>query len=382
LLVTFLESLGTVLFERGVYFYTEKRLDFSPTTNLWLAVVFGAVYVAGAMGSHAVSARLGEKRVLGWAMAVQVAMVLGVIWRPTGWMVFVAAVVLGLCNGMKWPVVESYVGAGRAGHGQATAVGRFNMAWSGAIPLALVVTGPLVAWEFGETVSWLEPGLGIFVVAGLCSVVSLWLIRPMAARPVHLAVDHPDRPTGAMLASYRGLLWSSRWVMLCGYAMLFILAPLMPFIFGDLGYGAREASSLSGVLDGVRFVTFVLLDRWVGWHGRAWPLVGAAVLMPVGFYMVVLGGDVATVLGGEVLFGVMAGVSYYAALYYAMVVKNASVDAGGVHEGLIGGGFFVGPLLGLLAQRVGYGWGVGPLAAACVVGGLLPLWAVMRARRG
>ncbi len=377
LLVTFLESLGTILFERGVYFYTEARLGFSPTMNLWLAVVFGLFYVAGAMVSHAVSHRVGEKRVLLAALVVQMAMVLAILVTPTPGAMFVAAVVLGLCNGIKWPVAESYVGAGRSARQQATAVGQFNMAWSASVPLAMVITGPLVAWDLPRL-----PGLGIFVAAGICSAVSLWLIRTLPARPMHMAVDHPDRPAATMLASYRSLLWSSRCSMLGGYCLLFILAPLMPFIFGRLGYEAKTASSLSGVLDLVRFVTFAALGWWVGWHGRKWPVVVAAVLMPVGFFMVVLGTDTATVLGGEVLFGAMAGVSYYAALYYALVVKNASVDAGGVHESLIGVGFFVGPLLGLVAQRVGYGAGVGPLVVVCVLASAAPLLWRGRVERG
>ena len=37
-------------------------------------------------------------------------------------------------------------------------------------------------------------------------------------------------------------------------------------------------------------------------------------------------------------------------LWLALVVKNASVDAGGVHEGLIGAGFAIGPTMGLIGH--------------------------------
>lgn len=371
LLLTFCESLGTVLFERGVYFYTEARLAFSPVMNLTLAVVFGVLYVAGALVSHPVSERTGEKRLLVWALVVQIAMVLLVLASPTGPMMFVAAVVLGGCNGLKWPVIESYIAAGRTGRSQATAVGRFNVAWSSSVPVAMVVTGPLVAWDPGDFLPWVEPGVipgvSIFAAAGVCSVIGLWLVRRLAASPLHLTDDDPTRLPAPLLENYRRQLWSSRWLMLSSYSLLFIMAPLMPFIFRNLGYEPKIASSLSGVVDLVRLATFITLDRWVGWHGRVWPLLAVIAFMPVGFFMVVLGQDTATVLGGQMIFGVMAGVSYYAALYYAMAVKNASVEAGGLHEGLIGGGFFLGPLLGLAAQHVGFGLGVGPLIVVCAV---------------
>jgi hypothetical protein len=80
------------------------------------------------------------------------------------------------------------------------------------------------------------------------------------------------------------------------------------------------------------------------------------VMLPAGFLLVLAGpalpdalaaGRLPAVLVGELLFGWTAGEVYFAALYYAMVVKNASVAAGGGHESLIGLGFALGPAAGL-----------------------------------
>ena len=65
--------------------------------------------------------------------------------------------------------------------------------------------------------------------------------------------------------------------------------------------------------------------------------------------MVLFGSILTIVVTGEVIFGVATALCYYASLYYAMVVSNASVDAGGAHEGLIGIGFSAGPAIGLVA---------------------------------
>ncbi len=65
---------------------------------------------------------------------------------------------------------------------------------------------------------------------------------------------------------------------------------------------------------------------------------------------------------------------YYSSLYYAMIVKNASVEAGGGHEGLIGAGFALGPVAGLVGVALqpalgsavlGMVLGVGPVFVAC-----------------
>ena len=85
---------------------------------------------------------------------------------------------------------------------------------------------------------------------------------------------------------------------------------------------------------------------------------------------------------GEAIFGFAAGLTYSAAIYYAMVVKNASVDAGGVHEGLIGAGFAIGPAMGLAGiamapifgnEMLGVLAGVAVLMAVCAAGALRPL---------
>jgi hypothetical protein len=55
---------------------------------------------------------------------------------------------------------------------------------------------------------------------------------------------------------------------------------------------------------------------------------------------------------GEAVFGWCNAFVYTAALYYALVVKNGSVDAGGAHEALIGLGFAIGPGSGLIGQAL------------------------------
>lgn len=57
----------------------------------------------------------------------------------------------------------------------------------------------------------------------------------------------------------------------------------------------------------------------------------------------------AILLGGLALFGMGVATIYAGAVYYAMEVGQAEVDAGGTHESLIGVGYTAGPFIGLLA---------------------------------
>jgi len=138
----------------------------------------------------------------------------------------------------------------------------------------------------------------------------------------------------------RRLLAASRWLMISGYAALFILSPLAPRIFEDLGFvvlgTAVLGTALAGVTDVARLTAFAVFQFWTIWHGRIAPLAVSWLGMCAGFFMVVLGQSTVVVLAGEVLFGLGLGLTYYGALYYAMVVKNASVDAGGAMRGWTG----------------------------------------------
>ncbi len=216
LVLTFLESCATILVERGVYFGAEHVLGFSKAQNLWVALVFGLAYVAGASLSHPITRRISEKWVLIFAIAAQcVVHALLAAWMVPTWLL-VGQGMLGLLNGLKWPLIESYVSAGYGPRDTARAVGQFNVSWAVAVPVALVATGPAVAYL---------PG-GVFAPAACLNVLALVLACRLGRTPTYLPHDHPTRPDEAQLARLRTLLVSSRWLLLGGYSLMFILGPV------------------------------------------------------------------------------------------------------------------------------------------------------------
>lgn len=378
--ITFIESFATICVERGVYFLAHEHLNFTAQMNLYLALAFGVTYVVGALASHKTALRFSERSLLlACLTGMFVCHVAMATWiHPV--MIFAGTTALGAINGMKWPVLESYVGAGLTPKLSSQAIGRFNIAWSSAVPLCLVAAGPLINYD----------PRAIFLVPAALNVVSLLLALPVARHPAHIADDHPDRPTSEQMPRYRALLASNRWLLLSSFSLMFVLAALLPEIFSNLGYDVEKAPGLSGVIDFVRMGAFILLLAWSGWHSRLWPIILPLIGLPAGFLLVMYGQSLTVVLAGEVIFGASAGLSYFSALYYAMVVKNASVDAGGAHEALIGVGFAAGPAAGLIgfalmpvlnSRVLGTIAGVGPLLAACSVGAVYFLVKALKAHR-
>lgn len=382
LIASFIESLAVVLLERGIYFYTEAVYDYGRASNLWLGLAFGVCYVSGALSSHRISGWLGERRSLLAAVVGQGAVLFALVAMPTPVVIWIGFCVIGLLSGFMWPIVESYITAGLLARQMLRSVGRFCIAWSLAVPIGVAITGPLIASGWAGS---------FFLAAALCHVVSLGLFVRLPARPAHAAPDDPEQPDPQRLRRYTALMIGSRWSMLASYALLFLLAPLLPHITKQtLGLPTQWATVAASVMDWVRVATFAAMSVLTFWYGRVAPLLVAILLLPVGFGMVLFGQTLGVVLAGEVIFGLVGGLVYYAALYYALAVKNAAVEAGGVHEALIGGGFALGPLCGLIGLGFtnltgsyveGMLLGAAPLAALCAFGGAWPLVRLMRPAR-
>ena len=373
LLIAFIESFVTILDERSVYFFCKERLGFSAAENLWLALAFGSGYVFAAWRAHWLASRIGARRQLAIVIAVLIGVHAWLFFFVSAPVMYVAMVLLGLANGAKWPVLEGFLGGGLAPAQTARVMGRFNIAWSSAVPLALASTGPLIGIH--PTALFIAGGVGSLVSLGLCGFLPTDPAPPLPAAPNSARHEHPEH--------LAGLLVASRWLMLAAYISVFVFAPLAPGIFERLNCPTEWAPAASGLLDAMRLAAFVTLGLWTGWRGRARWQILAMIALPLGFFMVILGASLPVVIVGEMLFGLAAGLSYSSAMYCAMVVKDASVDAGGGHELMIGFGLMIGPLAGLAgdwiktaadSQPTGYVTAMAPLLGVCIIAAIYSIY--------
>ena len=376
----FTASFAATLLQRGSYFFTHDVLGFSQAQNLWLALLVGITYVAGASASHPLAARFGERRTLLGVQLCLASIHVLIACVPAASLLVVALATIAMLQGMMWPIFESYMSAGETPATLGRVLGRYNIGWALSVAPALAVAGPLIASG--------SPRL-LFVLAAVLYTAVMLSCRALPAQPAHLEAGHSARPNPGVLQLYRGLLKASRFAMLGSYTLMYVLAPLMPQIMRGVGFGTAGAARASSLIDIARLSCFIGLFAFSGWHGRKTPIGLAIAALPLGFALVLFGSDVSFVVSGELLFGAAAGFLYTAALYYAQVVQNASVDAGGAHEALIGLGYALGPSAGLIGTALAHGQGPGttayvqgmsvatlPLIAAC---SLAALWPLLRA---
>jgi hypothetical protein len=250
-------------------------------------------------------------------------------------------VVYSPLTGVHWPVVESYVSAGRSGAELRRAMGVWNVVWCSATAGAWWAMGPLVK----------DHPLELIAGLGGVHILSLVILTRFARDPApHGDGYEPCPPV------YERLLAVFRWLLPMSYVVSSALAPSLPRTMAELGVSAAWGTGIAATWQVARVFTFALLQRWQGWHGRwAMPIVGGVLLL-TGFGLAVLAPVMASGTPGVVLvviglaaFGAGMATIYTAAIYYAMAVGGAQVDAGGTHEALIGVGYSLGPGCGLAA---------------------------------
>lgn len=354
---TFINSLGSGVVSNGIFFMTDAFFGFSKAANFALGVVYGLAYIPAALAIGPLLRKLPEDHPWLNTRLVMGLVMLGMgacCWLPwlggqvTGqtvppaWTVWVLMAVYSALSGMLWPMVESYVSGGRVGRPLRGAIGKFNVCWSSALVLALLVIGPLAE---KQAVAALQ-GLGVLHV--LSGVFLVGFPRKPAG---HEHDEHEPHPP-----VYAELLAMYRWLLPMAYLVLAALSPYLPVARETLGLGAQAGVWLAAVWTAARVGSFFLVERWHGWHGKRWmPYAGAGLLLG-GFAVLVLGPPflpkavaLPAFIFGLITFGVGMGAIYAATLYYTMAVGAAEVEAGGTFEALIGSGYVVGPLCGLAA---------------------------------
>jgi hypothetical protein len=345
LLVTCLGSVSGGVFWTGIFFVTLRHYAFSETKNLLLALGMGALYALVAYRASALYALFGAspRRVLafsllGWGVAAA----FPVLLPHAEWPLWVGALVGSGVSGVIWPLVESYLSGRRHGEELRRGIGWFNVVWTLATALPLLVM-PLLT-----RVNVLAPLL-------LCGLMNLLAVLSLALLPKVPPPSEPEAAKSAVGAEYPLLLRSASVLLPLSYLMSSTLAPVLPHRFAALGPSIVPASILAATWMVARWATLGAMARLSFWHGRWGALLAAGASLTGGLVVVLLSTSTVGVVLGLALFGVGMGLTYCATLYYSLTVGHGAVDAGGGFEALVGLGYVMGPLVGLSGQAAASG---------------------------
>jgi hypothetical protein len=342
--LTFVASIGTGVVWNGVAFVAKHAYEYDRIQTLALYVAMGGVYVLGAMtagrGIRLVEKRIAPRTLLGLILVVESLICLGPMFTMSQVMLWTIGIGVSLLSSWVWPIVESYVTAGRHGEDMRNSIGWWNLSWTIAVAASLWLMAPMIEHDAQMALVILGP----FNALGLIPLI--WFrCRPGA---------HDDQLSAASVGrEYQLLLHAARVLLPLSYVLNAAMSPLLPYLFERFDLNAWWETPVAATWMSVRVVAMTLMWRLGFWHGRWGTLLLGGLTMCGGFALIVLSPALWVMMMGLATFGAGMGVIYYAAIYYAMAVGKAEVDAGGTHEALIGLGYTMGPIAGFVGIGLG-----------------------------
>jgi hypothetical protein len=338
--LTAFASAGTSVIWNGLPFIAKQQYDFSEAKNLALYLFIGLVYISGALSAakltKAIERCCSPRTLLAVLLLTQTIVCMTPIISVSQWTIWFAGGVLGLCSAWTWPIVESFLVAGRHGREMRRIIGWWNMVWM------ISVAGTMFAMAPFMEANTLMVIVGLGGMFGLATFVLILF-------PKSPAIHDIETSSRAVPKSYNKLLSGARVLLPLSYVINGTLAPLLPFVLTNLAIETFWQTPAVATWMIARVGMTAIMWRFEGWHGK-WSILWMAIIaMAVGFVCIFTASGLPMLFAGLIIFGGGMGVTYYAGLYYAMAVGRARFDAGGTHEALIGTGYAVGPLAGLIA---------------------------------
>jgi len=356
LAVTFILSIGTGSLTHGLGFIAKQSAGFERTALFGLGVVFGVTYIFSSRLTGPIVRSLESNPkssisprsllmliTLAGAIVSAVPLILGQLQLATDLGFWIVAAGYGGLTGIMWPLVEWNIAGGRRGKPLRSAAGQFNIVWTTAVVLSFWLIGPTL--EHNPQAAF----VGIVVL----HLIAIGLMIPFPAKPPKHLTDtlEPDAPNS------KHLLTAARALLPVSYTLAGVLGPFFPIAMFTMNIDLAWQTIIVSVWMTTRIPTMVLLERWHGWHGKAWPLVVGGLAVVIGFAGCVIAPalteprtGLVVLISALALFGAGKGLVYTAAIYYAMEVGQGEIDSGATHEALIGVGYTLGPAIGLLAS--------------------------------
>jgi len=338
--LTAFASAGTSVVWNGLPFIAKQQYDFCEAKNLSLYLLIGVVYVSGALSAGKLTKAVGRycspRTVLGCLLLIQTFVCMTPLVFSGEWTLWLAGSILGLCGSWMWPIVESFLVAGRHGKNMRRTIGWWNVVWMISVAGTMFAMAPLMESHASMVIVCLGAMFGFATIV-------------LFAFPKQPASHNVEHSTKEVPESYTRLLTGARVLLPLSYIINGTLAPLLPYVLTTLAVEPFWQTPAVATWMVARVGVTGLMWRVEGWHNKSSVLWLAILSMAVGFVCIFAANGLVILFTGLILFGGGMGIAYYAGLYYAMAVGRGELEAGGTHEAFIGAGYAVGPAAGLLA---------------------------------
>jgi len=266
---------------------------------------------------------------------------------------------LGLA--VYWPALQAWTGAERD---QRSVIGRlmaFNMTWGTALALSPYPSGRLFEWS--QRAPFYVVAVGAVLAGGLVLFLGS---GSREARPAAALREHSEATDDT--SRFLAVGWLGNGL---GYLLVSIHREIFPKQAAAIGLGPEALGGLLFARQATQVLAFYLASRWQGWRCRyAWMAVGH-VLAAGSFAVLAFAQSLPAIAACYIANGLVAGLVYFASMYYSVSDPAHKERRAGFHEATVGIGCFAGPLIsGQVAEAAGMRtalWCVPAVAAVAVI---------------
>ena len=322
-------------------FYT-SYLGLSSTFLGVLKAVMTAFFVVLAIPFGRLSDRIERRYVLYAACLVLGTVSIGLPYCRNSIHLMLIFPGIGISMALFWPAYEAWL-AEREGEGKLIQrVMLFNIFWSIGVTL-----GPaLSSYLYGDT----DP-FRSFYLAAIFSLLTLVTIVANSLHTSPITKTDPTEPSEVLyppLSVRTTYLNLARCANFASWFVLGVLRRLSPKLTKEMGMPTSTFGNLMLTLGGIQTLAFLVLGSGYStrWHYRFAPMFIVQLLTILSFLGIwsIQNTPLWAFLFG--LIGVSAAFTYFSSLYYGLDQHTDKGNKSGWHEGILGLGILLGPLLG------------------------------------
>jgi len=288
------------------------------------------------------SDRIGYRRLMTFSTGAMALLFLGFLAVDRVWHLFLLACLIGPMLAAFWPCLQAWLGQGKARRQLLSALGGFNVAWS----LGFVV-GPTL----GGTLYAMDPHHVFVLASAVIAVVFAGLLLGRFADGDAAPPDAPEHETLAAARRFLPVAWVANFATF--YAVGTVRS-LFPKLATDLGIAPDMLGYLMSLIGLGQLCTFVVLAHTDRWQFRLAPLAAIQAAAAVALALFAATGALALFALGMLACGLLIGTTFTSSVFYSLHAHAAGGQRAGIHEGIVGTGVFLGPLVGgFIAEHVG-----------------------------
>ena len=303
-------------------------------------------YAVGCLFFGPWSERTGRRRMVCAAVAGNIVLLLAVTRCESLDGLIGLATARKFVLAMFWPALMAWIADASSPRSFAADLCAFNVGWTLGAGGGSWLAGHIGQWAASQPGGY-DPQVPYLVAAGVGVILLGWflVVEPRPSEVIFAVSEDLDPRLANRLLK---LAWISNATV---YATISIVIYMLPRLaeLPVLSISEGAQSSVHAIRSVAGLVLFGAMLANRGWHGRTYPF--ALCLLACLSGMLLMGSarsPLGVIVGGACL-GAALGGSYTMSLFYSLSVPRVKGRGSAAHEGLIGMGYALGPLVGGLA---------------------------------